>query len=1455
MNNCPCWLQPSQAKIRPPRFKPLPTPLDIVIGRATAKNPQERYPDILSMLVDIRRAMQPQSTVADVLTTQNEHTPPHIAAMIDLPDLENPYKGLRAFSEADSADFFGRDTLVQALLVRMAEDNDLSRFLAVIGPSGSGKSSVVRAGLLPSLRQGGLPNSEKWFVVDMIPGPHPLEELEAALLRVAINPPDSLLGQLQADERGLLRAVQRILPTDEDVELVLLIDQFEEIFTLVSDEDRRVHFLNSLLTAILDPRSRVRVLLTMRADFTDRPLQYVDFGELLRQQSEFVLPLTPDELEQAIIGPTKRAGLMLESGLISTIIDDIGDQPGMLPLLQYALTELFERRDGRKLTLSAYQASGGVLGALARRADELYGGLSQAEQEAARQLFLRLVTLGEGAEDTRRRVLRSELENLQASSTSDEEIGFEREDQPSPNPSQREGNSTSPLVGKIEGGLMLGNDTSLSSQAKPAKVLMLDSLIKQFGKYRLLTFDHDPISRGPTVEVAHEALLREWGQLRTWLAESRDDIRLQRLLASAAYEWEEAEHDFGFLLRGSRLSQFETWAENSHIALTKNENAYLEASLSARQVRQEAEEARLQRELETAQKLVQEAEARLQAEEQHTQEQTQAARRLRWLSICLALFLVLALGASIWATQERQEANTQRQLALSAEATAAAERDIAVSRQLAIQAEDELDSNNFDTALLLAIEAARTAETLESWHILRQALSQPRPLQLTLEGHTGPLSDFNGAAWSPDGSQILTTSWDETARIWDAETGQPLFVFSGHTDGFVHGAVWNKAGTRVLTASDDDTARVWDTEKGTELLKLPAKGNVELASWSPDESRIMAIDYDDGSADLIHIWDAETGQDLLTLRGHTFIQEVRWNTDGTRIISNSSDKTARVWDASSGEELMVFSGHEDGVIQARWSPDEGRILTASVDGVVKVWDAETGQEMLSFPAHSSFLWTAIWNGDGSRIMTTSDDGTAKVWDAKTGQNLLTLTGHTDTVKPARWNKAESLIVTASEDNTARLWDAETGQELARFGHSKSVTSVSWSPDERFILTASDDHTARIWAWGANSGETNPELPVLIGSAIEYYQASWSGDEKLILTASADPRGYARIWDAETGQEHLTFVGHIHNVYRAVWNKDESRVLTASADGTARVWDAQTGAELLMLSGHADEVNWAIWNKAESRILTNSDDGTAWVWDAETGQVLLKLIGHSAAVNFFSESGAGWNNDESRILTASLDGTVRVWDAQTGVELMTLSGHTDEVHQAIWNADSSLILTRSKDGTARVWDAQSGEGLLTLNHPDEVTVAHWSQDEKRILTADYDGLIHIWDAETGAELLTLTSQEILEIPVYQARWNSDESQILATSGDGTLRLWNVETKTERLIINPRAGSDYAIWNQDESRILLTGNGRVEQYYTRLEDLMAVGCERLNRNFSQAEWTEFFDKKAYQATCPDLPTWER
>lgn len=432
-----------------------PVAIDAVLQKATDKTPANRYASVLALAEAFGRAVRGQQPE---LVGELRPTRPALA------EIYNPYKGLRAFQEADVADFFGRDALVQQLLDRLdgaAVGHD-GRFLAVVGPSGSGKSSVVKAGLLPALRDGALPGSENWFVAEMTPGRNPFEALELALWSVAVEPPPDLVQPMRRDAHGLLRTLRRILPGAPGGQLLLLIDQFEELFTLVNEEER-AFFLDSLLTAINAPRSPLRLVVTLRADFYDRPLQRQQLGQLLKENTEIVLPLNATELTWAIREPARRMGVGLEEGLAATIAADVADQPGALPLLQYALTELFEQRQDHLITRAAYQQIGGVQGALGRRAEAVYAELDEAGRAAARQLFLRLVTLGEGAEDTRRRVLRSELEELRI--------------------------------------------TNYELQITPNA---MTAVLDRFGPARFLTFDRDPLSRNPTVEVAHEALLSQW---------------------------------------------------------------------------------------------------------------------------------------------------------------------------------------------------------------------------------------------------------------------------------------------------------------------------------------------------------------------------------------------------------------------------------------------------------------------------------------------------------------------------------------------------------------------------------------------------------------------------------------------------------------------------------------------------------------------------------------------------------------------------------------------------------------------------------------------------------------------------------------------------------------------------------------------------------------------------------
>ncbi|MEO0596762.1 MAG: serine/threonine-protein kinase, partial [Chloroflexota bacterium] len=516
----------------------MPMSLDPVLSRATSKNPSERYDSIQDFLQAFQEVQG--DTDANTLNTTRE--------MYAL--AENPYKGLRPFDESDAQDFFGRTRLTDQIITRLDEDTAYANFLAVVGPSGSGKSSVVRAGLMPRMRYGDVADTYDWFMADFVPGDNPIDALANALLKVAPSPLPQLRQNLQQDANALLDASMTILQQARGAKLFVFIDQFEELFTLTHNDAIRAHFLEMMRTTVMQT-SDVYIVVTVRADFFDKPLMYEGIAEMMQSRTQVVLPLTARELERAIVAPAERVGIIVEPELVAAIVADVREEPGTLPLLQYSLTELFERRDNNKMTFQSYVSVGGVLSSLARRAEEVYEHLSPHQQDTAKQLFLRLVTLGEGTEDTRRRVRRQELFNIQQ----------DRE--------------------------------------------TVEATLDAFGNHRLLTFDRDTSTREPTVEIAHEALINRWYTLQTWLDDSRSDVRLQRSLASAAQEWDEKGRQIGFLLYGGRLIQYSEWAEESSVALTGLESAYLSASITEKEKRDQAEQERAEREQRLQQRVLQ----------------------------------------------------------------------------------------------------------------------------------------------------------------------------------------------------------------------------------------------------------------------------------------------------------------------------------------------------------------------------------------------------------------------------------------------------------------------------------------------------------------------------------------------------------------------------------------------------------------------------------------------------------------------------------------------------------------------------------------------------------------------------------------------------------------------------------------------------------------------------------
>ena len=427
----------------------------------------------------------------------------------------NPYRGLAPFEEADAADFHGRERTVAEMVDVLRQE----RLLVVFGPSGIGKSSVVKAGLVPSLRRGAIDGSESWLVTEMTPGRDPFEQLQTALGRVATTTVPDIIDALSRSTLTLDAVVQRVVPRGTSV--LVVIDQFEELFTHTVDDSARRSFVKILVDTAGQPDAVVRIAVTLRADFLDRPLGYAGFAEAVKGRTIALGAMSASEMAEAIQRPARGVGVDVEPALVDRITAEAEHAPGALPLVQHQIAELFAQRSTNVITLAAYEESGGLAGAIGRHAEAIYRELDDRTRSAAREVFLRLVSVDEEHEDTRRRVRRTELEHSGA-----------------------------------------GADE-------------LDRVLREYGRHRLLTFDRDPATRTPTVEVAHEALLGEWPRFTGWIDEAREDLLTRRRIESAAHDWLAAGSDASFLFTGGRLELAESWAAESRFELTEDEQQFL----------------------------------------------------------------------------------------------------------------------------------------------------------------------------------------------------------------------------------------------------------------------------------------------------------------------------------------------------------------------------------------------------------------------------------------------------------------------------------------------------------------------------------------------------------------------------------------------------------------------------------------------------------------------------------------------------------------------------------------------------------------------------------------------------------------------------------------------------------------------------------------------------------------
>ena len=950
--------------------------------------------------------------------------------------------------------------------------------------------------------------------------------------------------------------------------VLLVADQFEEIFTLTTNRETRHRYIGALLAAATwDGAVPVHLVLTLRADFYSQCLEHPKFSRCLAANLYNVPRMRPQQMRETIEKRLQISTAQAEPGLIDAVLEDAGNEPGNLALQEHALGQLWEKCGGigGTLTTRAYSEIGRLRGALGRHADEVYESFGASmKKPLVQRIFLELVQVGESADvqDTRRRVRKTEL-------------------------------------------LSLGTDEEV------------EQILARLASSRLIAAGRE--GEEVFIEVSHEALIREWPKLRDWLNQNREELVLQRRVFQAAKEWKNLNKDAGALLRGARLAQSEEWLARTPGAVPLLRD-FVQAGISARDEAERTELAAQKKAALRARWFSYTLAALLLAATgvawyTYRAQLIEKSRTLAWHALEMRnkdQGQGLGFAISGWRAAKTEEARlaitkTFPQLVATLNHDDAVES-VAFSPdgQQILTASDDHTAKLWRTrdGQLLAtlrghkdkISYARFSPdgqhivTASADHTARVWNAADGRLVAILQGHTDVVW---GPQFSPDSQRIVTASSDHTARVWTAADGRLLATLQGHTDVVAH-AEFSADGQRIVTASWDHTARLWSSADYTLVTSLEGhSARISSVGFSPDGRRVVTASPD-GTA---RVWASADGRLLAILRHGGAVSSATFSPEGLRIATTGFDHNIRVWNSTSGHLLATLQGHTGMVLHLTFSPDGRRILTDSADSTARVWNSFDGRLLATLDAperpsikfqgsHGEIPWDSAFSPDGQLVATALGENAARVWNIRAvGETIATLRGHEGAIYGVTFSPDGQSIVTAGSDNTARLWSSIDGRLLATLPHLNDVYDATFSPDGQRILTASGDKTARIW-----SSADGRLLATLTGHTDQVYRAQFSPNGQRIITASGDHT--ARIWNSADGRLLTTLRGHKDLVARAQFSPDGERIVTASWDHTARVWDSKDGRLLAILSGHTDKVRGARFSPDGQRIVTFSWDHTA-----------------------------------------------------------------------------------------------------------------------------------------------------------------------------------------------------------------------------------------------------------------------
>jgi WD40 repeat protein/transcriptional regulator with XRE-family HTH domain len=1098
---------------------------------------------------------------------QRLESPPDATVDEHLGDVVCPYKGLRPFEHDDAALFYGRETQVEEGLERLAE----VRFVAVVGASGSGKSSFVRAGLLASVKAAPSDGAASTRVVLLTPGEHPVDELASAVSAAYDGAAGLLADDLRADPSQLERGTRHASAGG----LVIAVDQFEELFTLCRDDAERRCFVDALMATWRDIASPVAVIVALRADFYGHVAAYSQLAAAVVAHQTLVGPMSPTDLRRAIELPAGQTGLLLQPGLVDTILEDLADEPGALPLLSHALLETCKRRRRLMLTVAGYRDAGGVRGAIAQTAERTLQMLPETDRAVARSVFLSLTEIGEGAQPTRRRVDRAELVT----------------------------HARSPDV--------------------------VDRVLGVLADARLVSIEER------TVVVAHEALIRYWPRLRGWIDADRAGLLIHRRLTDAARQWDALKREPAALYRGTRLAESLEWCDAHAPSLSDLEHAFLAASEASRA---RADETRRRRRRLTAATLVTLAAAAVaivvavlfvSRERDIAASQDLARKSSALIETDPGLALAIALEA-LRGDDGEQAQNALRQATLAHRATRVIKAHPGLVYGVAPSPDGRLAATaGGDRSVgIWNVRSGDRVGKIAGYRGEVRAVAFSRDgKQIASAAHDGEIAvaaadggrrhvvmhlkdDFAiSIAFGTDAKTLAIGTYNGRVALLRLRD-RALRDLGPREAGPVYGVSFDRDARRLISAGADGVARIWKLSGGAPV-KLADHNKVFAASFSPDNAHVATIDE---SGDVL-LWDARHGDRPTRIQvTDQPLTSVRFSSDGRRIVSADIDGALYVVAVREHAVLAELKGHK-GPARADFVPNSSALISAGEeDGTLRTWTAPATRIAKRPGEYPRF------SRDSALVVAGDVNGPIHIWNPATEEERL-LVGHTQP-SIAQFSPDASQIVSASHDQTVRLWDVNSAQSqiVPTLGGLKYAAALD-ATGKRVAIGGATPLVIQ-----AVDGSHRLRLRGHLGYVNEVV---FSADSQHLLTGSDDAT--ARVWNARSGTLERTLRGHEGPVHGVSYSDDGQRIATAGSDGTVRIWDTSSGNAVILV-GHEGPVNTAEFNAHGDRVVSAGDDGTIRIWDTSGGGALVVLYKHEGVA-----SGADFSADGHNVISAGDDG--------------------------------------------------------------------------------------------------------------------------------------------------------------------------------------------------------------------------